>query len=112
MAYLDEVQQARDVIAAQAEGLDLSPFDNLTQSFGTAEEGFRIQMAEKDSMIQELTAEISVLKAKNYDLMMAVAPPPEIPTDGDGDGEVDADGDGEEDDSPKGISALMGEDEN
>lgn len=112
MAYLDEVEQARVTIASQAEGLDLSPFDNLTQSFGTAEEGFRIQMAEKDSMIQELMAEISVLKSKNYDLMLAAAPPAEIPVDGDGDGEVDADGDGEEDDSPKGISALLGEDEN
>ena len=50
MALSDQLAATREILAA-SEGLDLSPFDNLTQSFGDVEEGFQIRLAEKDAVI-------------------------------------------------------------
>lgn len=103
---VDQLQAVRDTFGG-IDGLDLTPFDNLTNTFGDVEAGFQIRLAEKDEMIQALEAEIARLKSVNYDLMMAAAPDPEpSPEDGDGDGEVDVDGDGDEDDSSDGQKTV------
>ena len=86
MALSDQLTATREILAA-SEGIDLTPFDNLTQSFGDVEEGFQIRLAEKDEVITQLQAEVARLKSVNYDLMQA-APKP---SDADGDDDVDGD---------------------
>ena len=86
MALSDQLAATREILAA-SEGLDLTPFDNLTQSFGDVEEGFQLRLAEKDEVITQLQAEVARLKSVNYDLMQA-APKP---SDADGDDDVDGD---------------------
>lgn len=103
MSMLEQLQATREIYAA-SEGLDLTPFDNLTTSFNDVEQGFQLRLAEKDELLAEAQAEIARLKSVNYDLMMAAAPAPE---DGDGDGQVDADGDGEDDDEPSEGRAVV-----
>ena len=74
MALSDQLAATREILAA-SEGLDLTPFDNLTQSFGDVEEGFQIRLAEKDAVITQLQAEVARLKSVNYDLMQAAPKP-------------------------------------
>lgn len=106
MSLTDQLAAVRDTFGG-IDGLDLTPFDNLTNTFGDVEAGFQVRLAEKDEMIQAMEAEISRLKSINYDLMMAAAPAPEAaPIDGDGDGEVDADGDGDEDEESEGRKTV------
>lgn len=105
MSLTDQLAAVRDTFGG-IDGLDLTPFDNLTNTFGDVEAGFQVRLAEKDEMIQAMEAEISRLKSINYDLMMAAAPNPTEPQDGDGDGEVDEDGDGDEDEESEGRKTV------
>lgn len=108
MSMMDQLAATREILAA-SEGVDLTPFDDLTNTYGTVEEGFQLKLAEKDRVIEELSAEIAKLKAANYDLMIATpAPEEEAPIDGDGDGDVDEDGDGDED---GGVDSLFEDDD-
>ena len=99
MALSDQLAATRDILAA-SEGLDLTPFDNLTQSFGDVEEGFQIRLAEKDVVITQLQAEVARLKSVNYDLMQATPKPSDEDEDGD-DGE-----DGDEDEPSEGRAIV------
>ena len=90
MALFDQLAATREILAA-SEGLDLTPFDNLTQSFGDVEEGFQIRLAEKDDVITQLQAEVARLKSVNYDLMQAAPKPSDVDEDGDEDGDEDED---------------------
>ena len=99
MALSDQLAATRDILAA-SEGLDLTPFDNLTQSFGDVEEGFQIRLAEKDEVITQLQAEVARLKSVNYDLMQATPKPSDEDEDGD-DGE-----DGDEDEPSEGRAIV------
>ena len=98
MALSDQLAAPREILAA-SEGLDLTPFDNLTQSFGDVEEGFQLRLAEKDEVITQLQAEVARLKSVNYDLMQA-APKP---SDADGDDDVD----GDDEDEPSEGRAIV-----
>lgn len=108
MSMMDQLAATREILAA-SEGVDLTPFDDLTNTYGTVEEGFQLKLAEKDRVIEELSAEIAKLKAANYDLMIATPAPEEAPIDGDGDGDVDEDGDGDEDSG--GVDSLFDDDD-
>ena len=98
MALSDQLAATREILAA-SEGLDLTPFDNLTQSFGDVEAGFQLRLAEKDEIITQLQAEVARLKSVNYDLMQATPKP----SDEDGD---DEDEDGDEDEPSEGRAIV------
>ena len=98
MALADQLAATRDILAA-SEGLDLTPFDNLTQSFGDVEEGFQIRLAEKDEIITQLQAEVARLKSVNYDLMQAAPKPSDVDEDGDEE-------DGDEDEPSEGRAIV------
>lgn len=99
MALSDQLAATREILAA-SEGVDLTPFDNLTQSFGDVEEGFQLRLAEKDEVITQLQAEVARLKSVNYDLMQA-APKPS-----DEDGDEDSDEDEDEDEPSEGRAIV------
>ena len=91
MALSDQLAATREILAA-SEGLDLTPFDNLTQSFGDVEEGFQLRLAEKDEVITQLQAEVARLKSVNYDLMQAAPKPSDVDEDVDGDEDEPSEG--------------------
>ena len=99
MALSDQLAATREILAA-SEGLDLTPFDNLTQSFGDVEEGFQIRLVEKDEVITQLQAEVARLKSVNYDLMQATPKP------SDADEGEDEDEGGDEDEPSEGRAIV------
>lgn len=72
--FYDYVNQLRDAASA-IEGADLTVYDNLTSSYQTLEETSAAKVAEMEQTIMALNAEISKLKATNYDLMMSAGAP-------------------------------------
>lgn len=90
MGFYDVLGSLRTA-AETVEGADLTVYDDLTSSYRDLEEGSAAKVAELTAMIDALNAEISQLKAVNYDLLMSSGAPggETVEEDDNNDGEPD-----------------------
>lgn len=84
------------------EGVPETIYDDLRSSYTSMADGSAAKVADQDAIIQGLNAEISRLKAANYDLMVRQSAPPEGQNEGN---------DSDDDTEPGGIDDLFGKDE-